>query len=231
MFDKSVPIKVISWTLIFIEVIVLCPILYLLMAFCLSGIPANSNFKQCEKDAVEIYLRTNGVHTDLVVPIRNEIKDWTKLVNPVFTKSTDTAVNYAAFGWGDKGFYLETPEWSDLKFSTAFNALFFLSSTAMHVTFYKGMAENEACKKICISKTDYHKLAAYIEASFEKENGTSLLIAGASYFDHDLFYEAKGTYNLFRTCNTWTNSALKSAGLRACIWTPFDQGIFYHYRR
>ena len=46
----------------------------------------------------------------------------------------------------------------------------------------------------------------------------------------DAFYDAKGSYNLTRTCNTWTNNALKAAGLKACLWTPFDSGIFWQYR-
>jgi hypothetical protein len=56
-------------------------------------------------------------------------------------------VNYLAFGWGDKGFYLNTPEWADLKVSTALNAAFGLSSSAIHSTFYKKLRENETCKK------------------------------------------------------------------------------------
>ena len=51
------------------------------------------------------------------------------------TKSKDSTAEYLAFGWGDKGFYLDTPEWSDLKASTAFKAAFALGNSAMHTTF------------------------------------------------------------------------------------------------
>jgi hypothetical protein len=50
------------------------------------------------------------------------------------------------------------------------------------------------------------------------------------YGDNDAFYEAIGSYNLFKTCNTWTNNALKSCGQKACFWTPFESGIFYQYK-
>jgi uncharacterized protein (TIGR02117 family) len=216
-------LKIIGWFLLFI-------ILYFISAFTFSWISVNSDFKQCDKDAVEIYILTNGVHTDLVLPIKNELKDWTAFVNPSDTKSADTSVSYAAFGWGDKGFYLETPTWADLKFSTAFKAMFFLSSSAMHVTFHKSLFKSETCRKICITKENYRKLVNYIDNSFDKDNGSARLIKGASYSDHDLFYEATGTYNLFYTCNTWANSGLKAADLKACLWTPFDQGIFYQYK-
>ena len=69
-----------------------------------------------------------------------------------------------------------------------------------------------------------------ISSSFKTDSINNFeLIPHAYYGNHDSFYEAKGNYSLFFTCNTWANNALKSAGLRTCLWTPFDKGIFYHY--
>ncbi|MFP3836064.1 DUF2459 domain-containing protein, partial [Chryseobacterium sp. SIMBA_028] len=48
--------------------------------------------------------------------------------------------------------------------------------------------------------------------------------------DNDAFYDAKGTYSFFYTCNTWANNALKAAGQKAALWTPSDFGIFQHYK-
>lgn len=208
--------------------IVLC-IIYFIAAFGLSYITCNSDFKQCEKDAIEVYILTNGVHTDLVLPLRNELRDWTTFVNPADTKSGSIEANYVAFGWGDRGFYLETPTWADLKITIAFNALFFLSRSAMHVTFYKRLNEGESCKKIRITKDSYKNLICYIEGSFEVQENFPLLIKDASYSDNDLLYEAHGTFSLFNTCNTWANSGLKAGNLKACLWTPFHQPIFSKY--
>ena len=108
----------------------------------LSSVPVNADFKECEKEAVEIHILTNGVHTDLVLPYRNQYMDWSKWVNPSQTKSGDSSAVNVAFGWGDKGFYLETKSWDELKFSTAFKALFYLVSSAMHVSFYQKLREN-----------------------------------------------------------------------------------------
>lgn len=205
-------------------------VLYLISAFALSSIPVNSDFKQCEKDAVEIHILTNGVHTDLVLPFKNQYMDWSKLVNPSYTKSGNPSPLNVAFGWGDKGFYLQTQTWNDLKFSTAFNALFYLSSSAMHVTFYNRLQEDESCRKICISKEHYLKLVNYISESLSTDSlGIPQQITGASYWYNDSFYEAKGKYSLFFTCNTWANNGLKTADLKACFWTPFDIGIFKMY--
>jgi uncharacterized protein (TIGR02117 family) len=204
--------------------------LYLLIASGMGRVPVNSDFRNCEKDSVVIYLRTNGVHTDIVLPIENEIKKWPAFVNPIDTRSANSNFRYVSFGWGDKGFYLQTPEWSDLTCKTAFKALFFLSTTAMHVSFQERILENENCRRIYVSRESYGKLVSYIEKSFQTRQNAPLKISGAAYWDNDAFYEANGTYNLFFTCNTWTNTALKEAGLKACLWTPFQGDIMRLYR-
>ncbi len=188
----------------------------------------NSDVSQNQE--IDIYIKTNGVHTDIVVPLKNEIKDWTSEIQFQHTKSKDSIMNHLAFGWGDKGFYLDTPEWSDLKASTAFKAATGLSTSAMHTTFYKTIQENESCKKIMISKENYKRLVIYISDSFERNSNQNIQwISGHSYAKNDAFYNAKGSYSLFKTCNSWANTALKVSNQKAALWTPYDGGIFCHY--
>jgi len=204
-------------------------IVYVVFAFILSRITVNSEDEDKNED-ITIYIKTNGVHTDIVVPIKTEYKDWSEKVQFAHIKSQDSTMNYIGFGWGDKGFYLNTPEWADLKFSTAFNAAFYLGTSAMHATFLKQVKESESCVKINISKAEYAKLIAYIEDSFQYDaNGNPILINAATYGQNDSFYEANRKYHLFYTCNTWANNALKSADQKAALWTPSDTGIFCHY--
>lgn len=181
---------------------------------------------------VSIFIMTNGVHTDIVVPLKTKQIDWSKKVKFEDTMGKDTIMQYVAFGWGDKEFYLETPTWADLKFKTAFKAIFGLSATAMHTTFYKNINEGNDCKKVNLSKEQYSRLIKFIVSSFitDKNGNFENIITNANYGNNDAFYEAKGSYNLFSTCNTWTNDALKACGQKACLWTPYDKGIFYHYK-
>ena len=72
--------------------------LYFVVAFVLSSVPVNADFKECEKDSVEIHILTNGVHTDLVLPYRNQYMDWSEWVNPSQTKSGDSSAVNVAFG-------------------------------------------------------------------------------------------------------------------------------------
>jgi uncharacterized protein (TIGR02117 family) len=204
-------------------------LIYVLLVIVFSIIPVNSIENNDSKE-IEIYILTNGVHTDIVVPIKNNIKDWSSEISYLHTKKKDSLSRYLAFGWGDRGFYLDTPTWADLKVSTAFKATTGLSSSAMHVTFYKSLREDESCKKLKISAENYKILMQYISASFlvDKQNKIQR-IGNHSYGVNDVFYEAKGSYNLFYTCNSWANSALKTANQKAALWTVLDKGIFWHY--
>ena len=203
--------------------------IYLLMAFVLSRIRVEKEITSVSD--VTIYILTNGVHTDIVMPVKNPQIDWSTEIKFHNTVSKDSLMEYVALGWGDKGFYLETPTWADLKFSTAFKAAFSLSTSAIHATFYKNMNEGEACKKISISKEQYARLIKFVKNSFmTNSNGNFIhIVTNANYGKDDAFYEANGSYSLFHTCNTWANNGLKTCGQKACLWTPFDTGIFYHY--
>jgi len=145
------------YTLYFILGFIGFVLLYLASAYCLSRI-ATGKERNTSSD-VAIYIKTNGVHTDIVVPVKTPQLDWSREIAFSNTPLTDTTkIKYLAMGWGDKGFYLNTPTWSDLKFSTAFKAAFALSTTAIHATFYDTLTEDSACKKIMISNAQYGRL-------------------------------------------------------------------------
>lgn len=195
----------------------------------LIGVPAE---KTTESKSIEAYILTNGVHTDIVVPVKSEVFDWSKEIPFEDTKSKRTDFKYLSVGWGDKGFYLDTPEWKDLKASTAIKAAFWMSESAMHCTFYDKMKEGEDCKKIMLTKTQYQNLIQFIRDKFDRDASgkVQLIKTDAVYGDNDAFYDAKGRYSFLDTCNTWANDALKVAGQKAALWSPTDFGIFRHYK-
>ncbi len=206
-------------------------LLYLLAAVLGSIIPVSGEASSLlASDSVMIYLKTNGVHTDLVVPLKNDYVDWTQTIHPKHARDASNA-QWCSIGWGDKKFYIETPEWSDLTLSTAVGSTFGFHETAMHVVFYSQVLPSERKRAIYMSPELYKKLNQWVLGWFDfNESGQPIPIStGSSYGPRDVFYEAKGRYHLFHTCNTWTNNALKAAGQKAAWWTPFDKGVFYHY--
>jgi uncharacterized protein (TIGR02117 family) len=177
-----------------------------------------------------IYIHSNGVHTDLVLPLRSAAKDWSALLPFGNTASGDTAATHVSFGWGDKGFYLETKEWADLKVSTALKAAFGLSGSAMHIAFSSEPTVNAKCRAVRVDLATLALLTERVESSFEHDaNGLPLWIADRYYGGNDSFYEGTGSYGLFFTCNTWANAVLKYCGLPAALWTATEAGILRQY--
>jgi uncharacterized protein (TIGR02117 family) len=205
-------------------------LMYLVCAWAMARIHLTGE-KSGDND-LSVYLMTNGVHTDIVVPAKNHIMDWTKEIKYSDTRSRDSTHQYLAMGWGDKGFYLETPTWADLKASVAFKAATGLSTTAIHATYHNRIRVGDSCRKINISESQYRKLVHYITSSFQQDaNGHFINIkTNANYGETDAFYEAHGSYSMFHTCNTWVNTGLKHTGLKHCLWTPFDTGLFLLYK-
>ncbi|HVD98738.1 MAG TPA: TIGR02117 family protein [Cytophagaceae bacterium] len=206
--------------------------LYLLCAILLTFIPANNSAKQ-PATGIEIYIKSNGVHTDLILPTNNKFYQWEEKIHPEDFGLVSTEDTWTAFGWGDKGFYLHTPEWADLKFSTAMDAVLpTVGESAMHITIYENApVENTRTKKIILTDEQYLVLCDYIYQSFVKnEEEDFILISGYHYSSvNDNFYEAEGDYNFLKTCNQWTNQGLKKAGVRTAFWAPFDKCIFYYF--
>lgn len=225
--------KIIRITLKTLGIIIGIFALYALAAWLIPYIPVNKKARLEGPDEVTIYIKSNGVHTDIVVPVKTAQFDWTKYIKYEHTDDKDSTMAYVGIGWGDKGFYLQTPQWSDLKFSTAFKAMFYLSTSAIHATFYPQINEDESCKAIQISYQQYEALNRFLVNSFDLDTGGNTIhipSVNDGYGSTDAFYEARGKYSLFYSCNTWANNALKAAEQKACLWTVTDKGIFYQYK-
>ncbi|GHE37717.1 TIGR02117 family protein [Sphingobacterium griseoflavum] len=211
--------------------LMLCIALYLSADFMLSRIPASRAVMGYAEDGITVYVLSNGVHTDIVMPVRQDSMKWDLVFPFGNTKGRDTVQNWVAIGWGDKGFYLNTPEWKDLKLKTALVAGLGIGETALHVTYYKAMSENQLCRRTQVTPAQYRRLVSYVLASLKTNaHGEAIRIeTNAQYNEDDAFYEAKGAYSLIFSCNTWTNNALKYANMPAGVWTVFDGGILQYY--
>lgn len=194
--------------------------IYFSLALVLSYLPAIPPPPSCPPNH-EVFFSTNGVHLDVILPvecIEDELKKQIQIPE---------GIRFVSFGWGDRDFYIKTPEWSDLTFPVAFKALFLKSETAMHVTWlsrsYSGWKELKICDE------QLHTLNRYIESSFQKnENGEFQELDFPGYTSDDVFFEATGSFTLFLTCNVWVNKALKETGVKTSVWSPFDFGVLHH---
>lgn len=175
---------------------------------------------------VEIQVCGNGVHTDLVLPTVTRAMDWTTEFPRLDLPGADAWTTHLAFGWGDRGFYLETRRWSDLRPATALAALFGGGSTVLHVTALYSQEGNPDCAVLLLGDRQYAALVAHVRGTLKRDGqGRPLPLAGSGYGPTDLFYEAVGHYSPVETCNEWTAKGLRAAGVTVGRWTPFQGDV------
>lgn len=172
---------------------------------------------------ITIYLISNEIHTDLVLPVRNEVIDWETFWDPADFKSRPSA--WVEIGWGDKEFYQEVATWNEFTYGVAFRALFLPGEAAMHVNYVEGNPEfYPASARLQISVETYRKLVKAIRKEFKTSNAKPVLI-GKGYGETDKFYAAHGSFSVFNTCNVWTSNMLAAAGLKHPLWSPTKYGL------
>lgn len=201
--------------------------LYVAVAFALVFWPANAK-PPTEAPAVEAWVLSNGVHTDLVFPIRSATVDWLQLFPLADFKAVPPDAEFVAIGWGDREFYLHTPTWADLTAARAFGALSGGNRALVHVTYLQRAQMRRGAYKLPLTQAQYAQLVDYVRATLPSARATP--IVGAHYDNQDAFYEAEGGYHLFETCNTWTGRGLRRAGVKVSRWTPFDFNVTWHLR-
>ena len=203
---------------------------YVITAIVLGAIAVNASFAETV-DGVPIYVRTNGVHAELILPTRAGTTDWTVDYPSAHMRSLAEPLEWVAFGWGDRGFFAHTPTWADLNPSTALMALSGLGPGAMHVEYIASPRSYKA-REVLISPEQYAKLVAFIRASFERDAaGRPRRANVAGYFSSDAFYDASSGYRFWYTCNDWVRKGLTEAGVRAPLWAPFDTALFYQLQK
>lgn len=211
-----------------------CILIYLTCAFIFSRITIEGNK---EKNSIHsVFLMKSGIHVDFLLPISNEFKDWQEEFSISNTRSKDSTYKKIAIGWGSKDFYMNTPTWDDLTLKIFLISNFGLGSSAIQVKYYTDtLPKDSKITSLKLSNNQYKKLVKYIETSLKrsKTNNSSFILPKNPKVltENNSFYDAKQTYSLLLTCNTWINNGLKASGQKACLWTPDAGGIFYQHEK
>ncbi|MBG88463.1 MAG: TIGR02117 family protein [Verrucomicrobiales bacterium] len=201
---------------------------YLLLAWGLSSSVVNEEFQDAS-DGVEIFLWSNGVHVDLVVPRRTDLFDWSAWCPASHVKGRMTGP-WVAMGWGNRRIYLEVPEWEDLTLGVALESVFIPGATVMHVSNVWDIQAASRTRRIVLTRKQYRRLVEHIQSGFALQpSGIPERIGEFSYGDHDAFYEGNGKYSAFLTCNEWSASGLRKAGVKVGRWTPLESHLMKHF--
>jgi len=181
-------------------------------------LPANVGW-QAPAHGVPIVVETNGIHTGIIVPMTAVGVDWRDIAQPADIADPRLAARgYLAIGWGERAFYLGTPRWTDIRLSTTLHAATGSDETLVHIEHVSWPAPGEDQRVVVLRPAEYRRLATFIRASMDGAHPAHRF----GYDRHDVFYQGRGRYDAIRTCNAWTGDALRHAGVRIGVWTPFS---------
>jgi uncharacterized protein (TIGR02117 family) len=200
------------------------PILYLAAALAGALVPVNADWREAE-DGTIIYLRSNGVHTDIVMPARAQGLDWRPLLPESDFAAPPFEARWFGFGAGERRVYLDTPAWRDLTAATAFHALAG-GERVLHVD--RTAEPGRDLVAIRLRPEEYRRLWAAVRAEFD---GPPRRIDHPGYGDDDAFYRGRGRASAVQTCNQWVADKLRLAGVKTSLWAPFVEGLTWRYRR
>lgn len=179
--------------------------------------------------AVEAYVVSNGVHTDVVLPVRSAAIDWTTVFPPSDVPGDAASADFVALGWGDREFFLNTPEWRDLTAGRALAALSGTGRSLVHVTWLRRSELGARTWVLPLDAAGLAAVVAQVNATLARDAaGRAMVVPGRHYTPRDAFYEAHGAYDAFTTCNTWTGAVLRRAAVPVSAWTPFAPNVTWH---
>lgn len=155
-----------------------------------------------------VHVTSNGWHSAIVVARRDVAA--TGLL-PEAADFPDAA--FLEFGWGDREYYPAKDKTVGLALAAAMTP----TPAVMHIAGRSASPEPRGGKAevVALPLTDgeLRKLVRAISDEFERPAGTRAEAVAPGLYPGSRFYNAKGTFHLFNTCNTWTARMLQAAGL------------------
>ena len=204
------------------------PVLYLIAALIGSLVTVNRGWTE-PAEGTTIYIADNGVHADIIMPVRAQGLDWAPLFPSRDFAAPAPDARWIAFGSGERRVYLDTPTWWDITPRTIWSAIVG-GRRVMHVEYVP--SPYYAVREIRLRPEEYRRLWATIRADFAlDERGRPSRIGHPGYGRGDAFYEATGRASAIRTCNAVAAGWLRLAGVKTSAWPPFTKGLVWRYRR
>lgn len=203
------------------------PLAYLAAALVGGFLSVNRDWVEPD-EGITVYLASNGVHADLVLPVEAGGMDWDPLFPARDFQRKPAGVRWIAFGAGERRVYLETPRWRDITPATIWAATTG-GERVMHVEWVGDPAFN--ARAIRLTPEQYRRLWAAIRSDFVlTDGGRPIRIDHPGYWAYDAFYQGRGKASAIDTCNQWVAGRLRLAGVKAPLWSPFAQPLSWRYR-
>jgi len=171
---------------------------------------------------VALAILANPFHSDLVFPVAGNGVDWAELFG------LPPEARTVAIGWGNRRFYMETPQLADLKPGTIALALTGTGDSVLHIQWFAGEPIGDEVHALNVTPAQAAALAGYVAGFATRDPTGHVERFDAAYGSDDAFFAASGRWSPILTCNEWLGRGLRAARIRTGIWTPFADGILRH---
>lgn len=154
-----------------------------------------------------IQVVNHGLHSGLVVRAADVPGcDW-----PARCAFADA--EYLEVGWGDRAYYQE----ADPSIWVGLRALLWPTPSALHMAAFNGPAAQRFRSleviELEVTARGVGRLVAAISASHERDREGRPIDLGPGQYGPSRFYAAREPFHFFRTCNVWTATMLREAGV------------------
>ncbi|GIT91663.1 hypothetical protein JANAI62_21200 [Jannaschia pagri] len=167
-------------------------------------------------DDVDIHFIGTAIHVDLLLPATPEVR--AALDFAAEDGVPLGAADWVLVGWGARDFYTATGSYSDMRIGPVWRAVTG-DASVLRIEVY-GPINTAGLDRLSLSHAQFMRL---VQAIADTRGGPVLPSAG--FTSTDRFYEARGRFHIFRTCNVWVGEMLRAAGLRFGRWTPTPQAF------
>jgi uncharacterized protein (TIGR02117 family) len=182
--------------------------------------PVPGRLQQPAPSARPIYVCADAIHADFVLPLHDELADWSSVFGEIAGADKPSGA-YLSVGWGDLVFFTEVPTWGDVRPRHVLSGLAGQNPVTLRVVVVKQPGQNASCTRLQIDGAGQRALFNFIKESLASRGNPATKMP--SVFEG--YYEAKGRYGIFHTCNQWMADGLGAAGLPHAWFAPFSFGV------
>lgn len=155
-----------------------------------------------------IHVASNGWHTAIVAPAP------TLTDTGLLPEAEDfPGAAFLEFGWGDRVYYPAKEKTIGMTLSAALVP----TPAVMHMAGLAAAPRDGGSSRevvaVPLTEAGFLKLVEALAAEFERPAGGRAASVSRGLYPGSRFYNARGEFHLFNTCNTWTARMLRAAGV------------------
>ena len=153
-----------------------------------------------------LYLVSHGWHVGMVIP-RGDIPAHLWPAHRELPASI-----YLEVGWGDQAFYQASKTTLALLLKAALRP----TPSVLHLAWFNQPVSQyfpaSDIVEVDVTQQGFEALARFMETTYDRDGQGKIAPLASGIYGTSRFYQARGKYHLFNTCNTWTAKALRAAG-------------------